>query len=507
MEETLGARLALVASRHSSRPALICGDRTYSYGELMAQASAVASGLDGMSVGAAAVVQVGRSGSSIVAILGALLSGRAYVPIDATYPEARLKQALAETSSSSYVKADEKVVDFRTVDPKIAPRSGSELLSGAAYVIYTSGTTGIPKGCILTHDNVSSLLAATDDIFGRGPGVISSIAHSLAFDFSVWELWLAFAGGGTAVLLDDGTMRSPRRLCDILSEKGVTHFSATPSLLSVIVDEFNARPYAFHNLQWVMLGGEGARLEDVRRLAGIRANGTRFANMYGITETTVHVTFKELLGTEESTLPGATPIGLPLRNAEMSIRDENGAPCGPGEPGEIWVSGAGVGRGYLGHDEIAGRKFILDDAGNRWYRSGDVGVFDGEQFHSIGRSDRQVQFKGYRIELQGIEAVIERQTCVKKAFVQVEKRPGTGLPMLTAYIQPEDGEVPDASLLKIEVRKVLPAHSLPSSWRLVTEFERTVNGKIDFARTVKASTPLPNGGTAKAAQVQPRTLS
>lgn len=486
MSQTLRELLAATADRRPNRTALVHDGGQFTYRELLDAALRVAKGLDREGAGGAVVVRVDRTAASVIAILGTLLSGRTYVPIAAQAPRAHVDHAIRETGATVAIDRGHRIQQVVAHDADQLPRPAAS--PDVAYVLYTSGTSGVPKGCAVTHANVVSLLDATRDWFSRDEDIVSSVTHSLAFDFSVWELWAAFDVGGTAVLLGDSAVRRPQLLASTLEAAGVTMFSSTPTLLSLLLGEIERQPACLHRMRWLVVGGEPVRLTDMARLAPLaRSAGTRMVNMYGITETTVHVTAREMFGDERPVRSGATPIGAPLPNAEISIRDETGATCPSGTTGEIWVCGAGVCEGYVGRPELTRARFVEDDHNRRWYRSGDLGLFDGSEYHHLGRLDRQVQLNGYRIELAGVEAALEQLPDVERASVHVEtRRGGTNLPMLVAYVQATAGVRPDRMTLLDGARSVLPTYSIPSEWRLLAEFPLNANGKVDVRAVVES---------------------
>ena len=323
----------------------------------------------------------------------------------------------------------------------------------AIYVLYTSGSTGVPKGCVVTHRNVLSLFDATREKFQPSHHDVSAVLHSLAFDFSVWEMWSSWLYGGTCWLAEPEVVRDPDRLSAGLDAHQVTRLSATPSLFTYLAAALIRRGCVLPRLRSLVLGGEAVCLPDVARFLSSRcAPNVRVVNMYGITETTVHVTFRELSGTETGGQPGSTPIGLPIPSLRLSLRDEHGAPVRPEQIAEMWTEIARVGK-----------------PGTRMYRSGDLARYDGGEYHYLGRLDRQVQLRGHRIELGEVEAVLETFDEVEKAVAVVEARPATGRPALVAYVKTSGA--PDAVTVK----------EIKAKARGVLQLPLNQHGKLDMA--------------------------
>jgi nonribosomal peptide synthetase DhbF len=351
-----------------------------------------------------------------------------------------------------------------------------------AYVIYTSGSTGQPKGCLVTNANVLSLFAATTELFRPVSHDVCSVVHSLAFDFSVWELWSSWLHGGAAWLAGAEEVTDPEALLAGLAQHGVTRLSSTPSLFTHLVDWQRRDRAHLPGLRSVVLGGEPVRLGDVREFtASGLAPQAEVVNMYGITETTVHVTHLRVDVDELVAHPGTTPIGRPIPSLEVDLRDEAGRVVPAGTVGEMWIAGAGVCAGYLNRDEVTARKFIRDGSGRRWYRSGDLARRDGAGLHFVGRADRQVQLRGFRIELGEVEAAMDSLGGVARSVATVETRALTGHPVLVAYVCPRPGEpAPRPRRLRELAGHLLPPQAVPQVIRMVDHIPLTPNGKADL---------------------------
>ncbi|HET9233542.1 MAG TPA: amino acid adenylation domain-containing protein, partial [Candidatus Eisenbacteria bacterium] len=427
------------------------------YGELDRRANGLARRLREMGVGLETRVALRheRSLGLIVGMLGILKAGGAYVPIDPAWPEERARFILEDAGVSIMVDED-FLAGCQESEPLNIPVPPESL----AYVIYTSGSTGRPKGTLVTHANVSRLLSATQPWFGFGPDDIWTLFHSAAFDFSVWEIWGALAFGGRLVIVPSDTARSPEEFRVLLD--GVTVLNQTPSAF---------RQLAFpppESLRWVIFGGEAL---DVSSTAGW-LGGPRLVNMYGITETTVHVTFRPI-EREDLETPWRSPIGVPIPDLSVQIL-RNGEPVPVGVSGEMYVGGAGVARGYLNRPDLTAERFVPAPGGERLYRSGDLGRrLPSGELEYLGRIDQQVKLRGFRIEPAEIEAALTSIPGVREAAVILRNDLPSG-PGLVAYVV---GPVSTGEILS-NLRKRLPDHMVPGHFVSLRALPLTVNGKL-----------------------------
>jgi nonribosomal peptide synthetase DhbF len=485
---TLHGRFLAVAGRAPHRVALTDEAGPVTYGELAAQAGRVALLVQQAATGDDPLValEVGRGRAAVAAMLGVLAAGRAYVPIDPDYPAARRaflrRDAGARLRLTDAPEGAGQVVgrEGALLLEEAGPGAARAVAPGTAYVLYTSGSTGDPKGCMVGHDNVLALFDACAPLFSIGPDDVWSCLHSFSFDFSVWELLGALLHGGTVVILPRRRLADPEALVASLAVNEVTRLSATPSLFAFLARESEVRPVRLPRLRTVVLGGEAVVPADVETwLERVDAPGAAVENMYGITETTVHVTRCRLSADLlRRCAPGRTPIGRPLPHLEVSLRAPDGERAGPGEAGEIWVAGAGVSRGYLGRPELTAERFPSAPDG-RWYRSGDWAEpgEDGALAYA-GRRDRQVKVRGHRIELGEIEAALRRVGGVRDAACLVAETAAGGR-LVVAYLTgpaPVPGE---------RVREALaasvPAHLVPHRFHWLDRLPTTSNGKVDHA--------------------------
>lgn len=475
--------------------AQVCGDRALSYTDLNAQANRIAHALRGRGVSRGVLVGVclERGANLLPVLLGVLKAGGAYLPIDLAYPAERLAFMLTDAGAPLLVTeaavaprvpptaaAVVLVEDLRggdESDTNPVPASGPDDL---AYVIYTSGTSGVPKGSKVSHRNVVSLMAGSAPLFEFGSDDVWTLFHSYAFDFSVWEMWGGLLYGGRVVVVPQAVSRSPEAFYDLLVREKVTVLSQTPSAFKQImaVDETRAGTLS---LRYVVFGGEAL---DMPGLAGwLERHGEstpRLVNGYGITETTVFVTFHTVTHADTAHR-GAGVIGAPMPLWQAYLLDERLQPVPVGARGEIYVGGAGVTAGYLNRDDLTRARFVPNPFGaGMLYKSGDGARYlaNGE-LEFLGRLDLQVKIRGFRVELGEIEAVLARHASV--AGCRVLAQPGAGGPAdlrLVAYVQAA-GATPDPSVLQAHLRQSLPDYMVPGAFVRVDQFPLTANGKLD----------------------------
>jgi amino acid adenylation domain-containing protein/non-ribosomal peptide synthase protein (TIGR01720 family) len=454
---------------------------------------------------------VERSLEMIIGLLGILKAGGAYVPLDPDYPLPRLQFLLEDSQVSVLLTQTHlierlpigaaKVVDLDRDWATIAAyySSNPERQSGPdnlAYVIYTSGSTGKPKGCQVTQLNVTRLFATTSAWYHFNQEDVWTLFHSYAFDFSVWELWGALLYGGQLVVVPHETSRTPEAFYQLLIEQRVTVLNQTPSAFKQLIDVDN-QPNEL-SLRLVIFGGEA--LDFATLQPWFAAHGDRppqLINMYGITETTVHVTYYPLISEPNQ----KSLIGSPLPDLQVWVVDAHHQPVPIGVPGEMYVGGAGVTRGYLNRPELTNEKFIeVDIFGKpkRLYKTGDLARRreDGN-LEYLGRLDHQVKLRGFRIELGEIEATLTQHEAVREAVVVLTKDEGN--PRLAAYLTLATPRDDIASVLRTWLKARLPDYMLPASFTVLEKLPLTPNGKID-----RNALPVPDLATTKHYQA-PRT--
>jgi amino acid adenylation domain-containing protein len=475
-------------------------ERQWSYAELNARANHVARQvrryLD--SIRANGNVLVGlcmhRSAELVIGLLGILKAGAAYVPLDPDVPPARLHFILQDARVSLLVTkrgvldlpaeklppqywldatANMSPVDTDNLDLPVTPAT-------AAYVIYTSGSTGEPKGAVITHGNVLRLFSATRKWFDFGPADVWSLFHSYAFDFSVWELWGALLHGGRLVIVPYLVSRAPDQFLELLSRESVTVLNQTPSAFRQLLQADAARreplPLA---LRYVIFGGEALEPDHLQPWFDRHGDQRpQLVNMYGITETTVHVTYRPLSAADAR--QSRSFIGEPIPDLYLYILDEWLEPVPPGVSGELYVGGAGLARGYLYRDELTAQRFIADPfhPGQRLYRTGDRvrRRIDGE-LEFLGRLDNQIKIRGFRIELGEITAVLGQHPGVQEAAVTVRHQNGDA--SLVAYYVPTDGVLSNAELRR-HLQQQLPAYMVPALFIALPRLPLTMNDKLDY---------------------------
>ncbi|PRE81688.1 amino acid adenylation domain-containing protein [Burkholderia gladioli] len=492
--------------------------RRLSYGELNAWANRVAHRLVGLGVKPddRVAICVERGPGMIAGLLGVLKAGAGYVPLDPAYPAERLAYTLGDSAPLAVlVQAGTREVLGGLTVPVIdidAPgesdaSSDNPVVEGLnarslAYVIYTSGSTGQPKGVMIEHRNVTRLFAATQAWYGFGPQDTWALFHSFAFDFSVWEIWGALLHGGRLVIVPKLTSRSPQACYALLCDTGVTVLNQTPSAFRQLIAA-QAESDREHKLRHVVFGGEALEVGMLRPwYEDARNRDCQLVNMYGITETTVHVTYWPLSAEGGGTSAG---IGRPIPDLSVHVLDANLNPVPIGVAGELCVGGAGVARGYLNQPELTARRFIRnpfsEDGEARLYRSGDLARFlrDGT-LEYLGRIDTQVKIRGFRIELGEIEAALSALPGVREALVMArEDEPGEK--RLVAYFVVDDTEAAsDTATLRAGLSRTLPDFMLPAAFVALERFPLTANGKID-----RKALPRPAQTVDTRQYVAPRT--
>jgi amino acid adenylation domain-containing protein/non-ribosomal peptide synthase protein (TIGR01720 family) len=472
------------AAAHGGRAAVVSGDTVLNYAQLGAAADALAAALAGrVAPGACVGMLLPRSAWCVVAELAILKAGCVFVPLDVGHPPAVLAHIFgdsncaavivdASTASLLPVTLRERALD---VGERGAPRPGApRTADDIAYIIYTSGSTGLPKGCLVSHRNAVRLLVNDRMPFAFGPAEVFVCAHSFAFDFSVWEVWCALAYGGSVVIASSATARDPVALLALVRAHRVTVLNQTPAAFYGLIDAERASPthdLAAH-LHTVIFGGDRLEPAYLRAWTALYPLAQIAAvNMYGITETTVHVTWHRL--NDADLVRGRSVIGRPIPETQVLLLDAAGAAVPLGVPGEMWVGGSGVCAGYLHRPELTAARFV-DRAGRRYYRSGDIGRLGADGVLTyIGRNDHQVQVRGHRVELGAIEHWLLDYPAVDKAIVTVDDD------ALTAYVV--SAAPLTAAALQAHLARSLPLHAIPARFVRLDALPLTANGKIDRA--------------------------
>ncbi|AOR99488.1 non-ribosomal peptide synthetase DhbF [Bacillus subtilis] len=488
--------------------AVVYEDQALSYAELNERANRLARFLISEGVGPEQFVALAlpRSLEMAVGLLAVLKAGAAYLPLDPDYPADRiafmLKDAqpafiMTNTKAANHIPPVENVPKIVLDDPELAEKLNTypaenpknkdrtQPLSplNTAYVIYTSGSTGVPKGVMIPHQNVTRLFAATEHWFRFSSDDIWTMFHSYAFDFSVWEIWGPLLHGGRLVIVPHHVSRSPEAFLRLLVKEGVTVLNQTPSAFYQFMQAEREQPDLGQalSLRYVIFGGEAlelSRLEDWYNRHP--ENRPQLINMYGITETTVHVSYIEL-DRSMAALRANSLIGCGIPDLGVYVLDERLQPVPPGVAGELYVSGAGLARGYLGRPGLTSERFIADPfgpPGTRMYRTGDVARLRADgSLDYVGRADHQVKIRGFRIELGEIKAALVQHPQLEDAAVIVrEDQPGDK--RLAAYVIPSEETFDTAELRKYAAER-LPDYMVPAAFMTMKELPLTPNGKLD----------------------------
>ncbi|KGV04071.1 D-alanine--poly(phosphoribitol) ligase, subunit 1 [Burkholderia pseudomallei MSHR4032] len=504
--------------------ALTFDGRRLSYAELNARANRLAHYLQARGVGPDRLVALcaERGIEMVVGLLAILKAGGAYVPLDPAYASDRLR-GIVQDSQPALVLADAvgraalgeldgalPVIDLETDAlrwremPATNPEVASQHVHHLAYVIYTSGSTGRPKGVMVEHAQVVRLFGATQAWFGFDERDVWTLFHSYGFDFSVWELWGALLHGGRLVIVPTEVTRTPSAFFALLCAEGVTVLNQTPSAFQALMSAQEEREEAAgnieranvvaHRLRYVIFGGEALEPRTLASWYARHGERTQLVNMYGITETTVHVTYCALRA-EDAMRLGASPIGVRIPDLQLYVLDARREPVPMGVTGELYVGGAGVARGYLNRPELTRERFIDDPfvAGGRLYKTGDLARWrtDGS-LEYLGRNDFQVKIRGFRIELGEIEAQLAKVAGVREVVVlardsaaEMRDNAMPNAPMPKSSSETEKRLVAyytgdaDVAALRAQAAQHLPSYMVPSAYVRLDAWPLTPNGKLD----------------------------
>ncbi|MFP3373162.1 amino acid adenylation domain-containing protein [Pseudomonas sp. SIMBA_068] len=527
-ERTLHQLIEAQVQRSPDAIALSCGGQTLSYGELNRRANRLAHRLRESGVGPDVLVglAVERSLEMVVGLLGILKAGGAYVPLDPESPQDRLaylfedsgiallltqthlRAALPAPAGIQCLALDEQALagySDANPDVSVSPQN-------LAYVIYTSGSTGKPKGALLAHHNVVRLFAATQGWFGFDASDVWTVFHSYAFDFSVWELYGALLYGGKAIIVPKDVARSSQDFHALLVDEQVTVLNQTPSAFQQLIPVACEAAQAGRKLalRYVVFGGEALDVSSLKPWFEVFGDGLpRLINMYGITETTVHVTYRPI-GLDDLKKVGSSPIGEVIPDLSWYLLDGALNPIVPGSHGELMIGQDGLARGYHGRPALTAERFVpnpFDGQGGRLYRSGDLARYAGDGvIEYLGRIDHQVKIRGFRIELGEIEARLHEQDDVRQCVVLAQDGPSGK--QLVAYVVPADSAVvgnPEAQValretLREGLKASLPDYMVPAYVLFLAELPLTGNGKLD-----RKALPQPDAGLLQGEYVAPQS--
>ncbi|MCA1682121.1 MAG: amino acid adenylation domain-containing protein, partial [Actinobacteria bacterium] len=508
---TLPELFAEQVSRTPEATAVVFEGVELSYAELNARANRLARLLMERGAGPERFVALAlpRSGEMVVTLLAVLKSGAAYVPVDRDYPPERITGMLDDADPVLLLTTSEVTDQLAGVesgvgrlvldDPEVvasvdlqsdteltdADRRGALSADSPAYVIYTSGSTGRPKGVVIPHRNVTRLFSATQQWFEFDECDVWTMFHSYAFDFSVWEIWGPLLHGGRLVVVPYAVSRSPEDFLRLLVTEKVTVLNQTPSAFYQLMRADHQDPElgAGLSLRYVVFGGEAL---DLGRLGQWYEHHDDQApvlvNMYGITETTVHVSY---LAVDEVTAARAvgSRIGVAIPDLRVYVLDRGLGPVPVGVAGELYVAGAGLARGYLHRPGLTAQRFVANPFGGlgaRMYRTGDRVRWTSEgELEFLGRADEQVKIRGFRIEPGEIEAALLRHSEVAEAVV-VARQEDSGHQRLVAYVVPVSGsDAPSTTALREVLGRVLPEYMVPAAFVVLDGLPLNVNGKVD----------------------------
>ncbi|WP_176523488.1 non-ribosomal peptide synthetase [Bacillus thuringiensis] len=487
--------------------AIVFEEEVLTYLELNERANQLAHYLREQGVGPEVMVGIlmDRSIEMIISILGILKAGGAYVPIDPSYPQDRIAYILEDSKVPLLISKESDVFNLPEHNAKLIEldndwsliaKQGKEnpinnvTSDNLAYIIYTSGSTGKPKGTLVEHGNVVRLFLSTEKWYNFSNKDVWTMFHSFAFDFSVWELWGALFYGGRLVVVPYMISRSPESFYELLCKEKVTVLNQTPSAFRQLMQEDEIQSGRGLSLRYVIFGGEALDLTSLQ--PWFERHGDQYpllVNMYGITETTVHVTYRPI-SWEDIRNPQGSIIGIPIPDLNVYVLDQNLKTVPVGVPGEIYVGGPGVTRGYLNRLNLTQERFISNpyssDSKSKLYKSGDLARYttNGE-LEYLGRIDQQVKIRGFRIELGEIESILNQHSKVHEGVVIVRE----DIPedkKIVAYIVGKELMPFSIEEVRNFMSKHLPNYMIPSAFVLLDKLPLTVNGKVD-----RKSLPLP----------------
>jgi amino acid adenylation domain-containing protein len=509
--------VAAQARRDPSRVAVQHGDQVLTYGELLEQVADLARGLReaGIRPGDRVGVLAERSTDLVAALLGVLAAGAAYLPLDPAFPQERLafmvrdagvplvltqpglQDLLRDSGVPALVLDRAGAAASHVVEPD-SPTGPEDL----AYVLYTSGSTGRPKGVQVHHGALANFLSAMERMFALGPGDTFLSVTTVSFDIAGLELFLPLLAGARVVVADAASVRDGAALAGLVRRSDATILQATPSTWRMLL----AAGWTPEPPLRVLCGGEALPLDLARSLT---TAGARLWNLYGPTETTIWSTVHEVTedDLERPSAAGSISIGRPIDNTAVYILDAFLEPVPPGVPGELWIGGDGVARGYLGRPGLTAERFLPDPysgvPGGRVYRTGDLARWLGNgRIEFLGRADDQVKVRGFRIEPGEIEAALAALPAVRQAVVVA--RPGAGGDArLVAYVVPAEGAGElDPGEVRRALRSSLPEHMIPAFVIPMAALPLTTNGKLDRRALPD---PGPSAGAGEVPFVAPRT--
>ncbi|WP_281889305.1 non-ribosomal peptide synthetase [Paenibacillus sp. YYML68] len=492
VDKTIHGLFEEQAARYPDHIAVVHLDKTMTYQQLNEASNRFARVLRDAGAGQETIValSVQRSLSMIISILAIMKAGAAYLPIDPEYPAERIQYTLEDSKAPLLVTDHslDALITYEGTVVTLAESYGEKLQeaqqgvnlgldvpsNSAAYIIYTSGSTGKPKGVLVEHRNVVRLLFNSCNLFDFHEHDVWTLFHSMCFDFSVWEMYGALLYGGRLVIVPASTARDARKFRELLLEQKVTILNQTPSSFNMLIQEEADHEDHLH-IRKVVFGGEALAPIQLRAWHH-KYPVTELINMYGITETTVHVTYKRITRAEMES--NVSNIGHPIPTLRTYVMDDRMRLLPPGIPGELYVSGEGVARGYLNRPELTRNRFMENPfvPGERMYRSGDlVRALPNGELEYVGRIDHQVKIRGHRIELGEVNTQLLRYEGIREGIV-LARPDHTGADCLCAYyVADGDG---DLEGLREHMAASLPEYMVPSFFLRLEAMPVTSNGKI-----------------------------
>lgn len=494
--------------KYPNNIALIYENKKLTYEDLNKQANQLANLLSNdyqVKPGDFVALYLDRSEYVIIAILAILKTGAAYVPISPDVPHERANYILKDSQPKLIITHEKyRYFSFKNVFFIDSPSIHACLLKHSitnpttnltndqlAYIIYTSGTTGLPKGVLQPHVNVLRLFSATDDWYQFNEKDIWTLFHSYVFDFSVWEIWGALLYGGKLIIPSIEQIKDLSLFYNLCHKEKVTVLNQTPAafyqFMDIAIKNFPHNKLTY--LKYVIFGGEALNFGSLRPwLNTYGYEHPELINMYGITETTVHVTYKKI---EKKDILKSSYIGVPIPDQKLYILDDNLSPLPIGAIGELYVGGAGLAKGYLNQPDLTKAKFIsnifqtekekLENKNDRLYKTGDlVRLLPNGELEYIGRNDFQVKIRGYRIELSEIENRLSSYEGIKQSVVMIksltEEETSESKYLIGYYVSEE--KILEQNIKKY-LSEFLPDYMVPNVFIHLKTMPLTVNGKID----------------------------
>jgi amino acid adenylation domain-containing protein len=474
-----------------TRLAIVSSGRSVSYGEVERRANSIASRLldAGVHAGDIVAVILPKGWQEVVAVIGVLKAGAAYLPIDPAWPSARRLDLLKRSSARVAVTAAERLALELPPDVLGIDIGLGELERGAArpamavdphntaYVIFTSGSTGSPKGVVTDHLGPVNTIVDVNDRFGVGPRDRVLAISRLTFDLSVYDIFGMLGAGGAIAIPADNERHDPAAWADLVLRHEVTIWNSVPAVFQLYLQHLAEHPADRpRSLRLVLLSGDWIPMSQPEQASRLLP-GARLVSLGGATEASIWSILHPIDAVDRNWT--SIPYGRPMRNQQIYVLDRNQEPCPRGVAGEIHIGGRGVARGYLGAAEQTAQAFFDCPAPmGRVYRTGDLGRYreDGV-VEFLGRNDRQVKIRGHRVELEEVEAILLRQPDVAEAAVVPFHR-ASGQQGLAAYIVP-GRQQPELERLRARLSAVLPDYMMPASILCVDKFPLTPNGKVD----------------------------